>query len=708
MRSYQCFFISLCLCAAFAAHAALTWDGYIQMSGKKQGPTLPEVADWPLNQNTSKPALIQYANADGSLEVAWQDSDSNNIIVTHVTLDQAANRYSVYSLGCLAGYTRDEAQNDYLLTAIAKDDVEQKAGWAFRPRILQLVKIAPNGQEVYRQEIGQNPLNPVYCPMAFGTARLAYGQGKIAIACTQLAQYDAAIKRRNQTQSTFILDAATGKQLAYYGGPTHCLNTRLAYDQGTFVGLSEGDADPRGILVSKMNDHHDSAAAVVFASKGQYGSIQTFVQLGQLVAMHDAYGVLFTAENSPVTDKDVNAPQNLAFMRVGKDITQTLGSSIAEDTYNVQTTDQHIGKALDAPMWSGTRKWTGHNRGIVWLMQFTDPHAVQVRYPDMVRLKDNQLLVLWEAWKINSTNQPGQYDSTQALLMDDHGKIIRGPSVLKGLRLHPQDDVVVANNQATWVLAEQKRDTLTRVCVNAQLEATTTTLHLETPPRELAAPTGIKDVKTDTLAIKSLPFALVQVLGGDQHEVLATCTCDEQGNAAITKPNYHHGWCGTYYADDSPQKIVQFKRSDAVINYRLPRNNLQRLKNNIDATDCFHIKWSGFFDAKIAGDYMFTLGSDPNASLSIGDKQLTPKDFTAMPHEKGTSTTVHLTAGFHGIEVQYRGLKGTGSIWVTATPPGGTSSFQLPIYWENAVKYQKLFIRQVDALGHSSQEVAVL
>ncbi len=338
-------------------------------------------------------------------------------------------------------------------------------------------------------------------------------------------------------------------------------------------------------------------------------------------------------------------------------------------------------------MWSGERKWTGHNRGLVWL---TDLHAPQmVRFPDMVRLNDAQLLVLWEVWKSSGADpQAGVYESTQAALLNTRGEMVRGPSALKGIRLQPQDDMVAANNQATWLRADQKNNLLARISVNAQLEATIAFLHPEAQQHALAAPTGRRDSAANTLTINSLPYATVQVLRegkADQYEVLSTAVCDERGSVTISKPDFRHGWVGSY-CTDAEFTHVRFQRQEAAINYRLTGYSAPAPKDP-KAPNVYSIRWDGFLEVKQAGDYIFTLGSDPNAALFIDDmkqKKCSPKDFSASAHDQGTPLKLTLAPGFHHLEVRYRNLIGKGSIWFAVTAPGGTLSLPCPIYGDKA------------------------
>ena len=100
-------------------------------------------------------------------------------------------------------------------------------------------------------------------------------------------------------------------------------------------------------------------------------------------------------------------------------------------------------------------KWNAQqNRGVVWLTSFKDKENENVVRPKLARISENVFVALWELW--GSKN----YLTTQCLVFDSEGKILRDVTDLGPVRLSRGDDVVVLNGKVFWVTGSRHRQAL--------------------------------------------------------------------------------------------------------------------------------------------------------------------------------------------------------------------------------------------------------
>ena len=451
----------------------------------ENGSRLPAYTSFAPSNFGHYPLVPLFVDPDGSLYAAWQDTTSPNIIISCVVQDRVTSTFRVPSLGRIAGFARDGAGNSYVLTSVA-NDVFSKDEWVKRDRILQLLKVSPTGEVIYTHEIGDR--HPVYNPMCAGSARIAFGSDRLGVVFSQNIEYDAQVGARHQAQSSFVLDAKTGAELGYHYGPSHSFDERVIYDRGVFVGASLGDAFSRGIQMIMFLDGK-SRSAVAYAIKGTEGDNNTYSELGQIMAQPNYYSVLFATDGGP-TAQSANT-RNLAYVRVRKDFDK-IGQG--KSPYDVNITEgEGAGATIDVAMTSiDGQSMTGHNRGVVWLTNYTDQSKTVAYHPRMAGLANDALLVMWEEW------HDGRYAATYAVLIDGNGVRTVGPKMLSNVRLDAQDDLVVWGGSAMWAIPDAAAGALKLYAIDDQLT-------LSTHMVQAASPTPKPTVTTKAPAVKKAP-----------------------------------------------------------------------------------------------------------------------------------------------------------------------------------------------------------
>ncbi len=428
-----------------------------------------------------KPQLVAHRNPNGSIDVAWLDTASPQIVVTQLepSGDGWATRWHwpVPTIDRLAGYARDEDGNRFYVTAIAEDLIiaETTPSGEHRDGIARVHGFAKGGTELFttdlRNDVGGSWDDPLVGPMAFGTGRIAVGGGTVGITFSCLTEYDPVVMSRHQRQCFHLVDTTTGTQTGHIPGPGHSWEQRIVWDGDRFVAVLHGDAGLRGIGVFDYGVDNTIVERVAFAIKGgdpsTGGAYQnTFTRLGNLVPTTDGYALLFATEHDPVyTGSAVIASRNLVFAHVRSDFEATNPPAqydvqiVDTMTQNPAATDFQV-SIVD--YWGSA--YTGYNRGLVWLTDHDDPVNLHVENPDLVRLDDGRLIALWEQW--TTTAPTGLW----GMLVDEWGRVLEAPRLLGDARLYRGDDAISLGDRAAWVVGDASVPQLVLHTVDDALE----------------------------------------------------------------------------------------------------------------------------------------------------------------------------------------------------------------------------------------------
>lgn len=463
-------------------------DGAVTGLVAEQGvPFDPDLEFYPGPQAliaSGHPQLVAHANRDGSIEVAWLDSTSPQIVLTNLRPTgegwEVAWHLPLATIHRLAGYTRDGDGHRYWVTTIAEDELQFSTTptGEHRDGIARLHAADASGAELYATDLHASTIDfadPLVAPMSFGTGRLAVGGGRAGITFSCLTEYDPGVTSRHQRQCFFQVDATTGAEIDHVPGPGHSFEQRLLFDGERFVSLILGDAGLRGLGLAAFGPSTAYSNRVAFAIKGgdatTGGAYQnTFTRAGQVVATPDGYAVLFATENDPTYTGDmVIASRNLALVHVVPDF-----DTVAVDSnfYHVQIVDTATEnpEAVDFDVqivdyWGG--EYDGLNRGIVWLTADADRARAHVESPKLVRLSDGRLLALWEKWTLQAPV------ATWAMVIDEWGRVLEPAREIGRARLYRGDDAVSLGDRAAWVVGRAEPPALILHTVGADLQLET-------------------------------------------------------------------------------------------------------------------------------------------------------------------------------------------------------------------------------------------
>ena len=447
-----------------------------------------------------KPEIITFPTSTG-IEVAWRDQNSNTIVITKYVETNSvlteSGHLRINSLGHLAGFTKDDVGNYYIMTSLP-DEITTAAQPTYdRQGILRLYKISSSGALTYWKDFisGSVATLPIFKPMTAGTGRLVYGGGKLLFSFSANTQYDTAINQRHQLHREFRIDPASGNFEAESGGISHSFDQRLIYDGQKFVSMALGDMS-RGVSISypftsRNYDLGGGSYSIIswvhaFGIKGgsesqtSNGYNNTFTRLGSIAKSTNGYPVVFSSEKSTAFSEGDNSKaildeRNLAFVHVKNDflnqvtsnnlldisITDVSNNSNVADPYNITVNTNNVNK-------------TGTNRGVVWLTNYSNLNTENVEKPKMVGIGNDKFIILWEKWKISTTvanayGQASDYVSTWGIVVDEYGNVVTAAKDLGNFRLQRGDDIVSKDSKAYWVRGDQSPNKLIIYSVDANL-----------------------------------------------------------------------------------------------------------------------------------------------------------------------------------------------------------------------------------------------
>ncbi|MET0311799.1 MAG: hypothetical protein ABW051_07085, partial [Burkholderiaceae bacterium] len=174
---------------------------------------------WGTPAHGKAPEIVPFVNADGTLDVAWDDQGSSLIrIVRNAASSSPEAPIEVSGLGRLMGFARDAGGAMYVATSIEEDlsGNDPLPSLSFRAGVVQVIKLDASGQEQWRTDVtnafadnAADETAALYSPMVAGTGRLAVGGGRVMLHFSRHNEWDAAVSSRHQLQMYIALDAAT-------------------------------------------------------------------------------------------------------------------------------------------------------------------------------------------------------------------------------------------------------------------------------------------------------------------------------------------------------------------------------------------------------------------------------------------------------------------------------------------------------------------
>ncbi|MEM1228716.1 MAG: PA14 domain-containing protein [Planctomycetota bacterium] len=436
-------------------------------------------ASWSGNYGKT-PEIIVSSNGS-SLDVLAQDYDAetewNAVLFRIVPTTEGYAISQIHNdlpmLDRIMGLDTDEEGNRYYATGVAEGsrvNPHYPALETYRTDVVRVVKLDDKGDvlfntdlDIARKEADDNALMIVN-PMVAGSSRLAVGDGEIAIVHSTNTDPDWNIAGvRHQMARSTRLDAGTGDVTrASTIWVSHSFDQRLLHDGEGMIEMHLGDAYPRSIVVASDYEAQPgnvhSKSLPLFDIKGELGENNTWTRLGDVVAVTDpSYGhmALFSTEKSSTTDplSDqaglISGPRNLAITRFNKE-----DGSI----------DPNLPDRLTV-----TSNGEVHENRLRWLTEYSSESGLHAERPKIVRIGENENIVLWEQWEIAGSTEI--FHGVFGLVIDDHGQTVQEASLItKNHHLHRGDDAFLLDSQAGWMTGNATEESLQIHLVDTDLK----------------------------------------------------------------------------------------------------------------------------------------------------------------------------------------------------------------------------------------------
>ena len=260
-----------------------------------------------------------------------------------------------------------------------------------------------------------------YIPFDAGSLRMDEADGKLYIhTCHEM--YESGDGLHHQANMTFVIDEANMTVLDQYsdvmnisqaGYVSHSFNQFIRTD-GTYIYRSDhGDAYPRGITLTraKVGESITKVIYVVpFSIKiGSTGFNATGTSLGGLQL--SSSNVLVTGNSVDQTQKNTSANRNIFMTISNKDFT----------TYDIK-----------------------------WFTDFKIKDDTTARTPHLVKLNDEQFLLMWEEY-----NSKTEKTVTKIATVGAQGDLV--DSVSTNLRLSDCEPVVTSDGLVRWFITDYNK-----------------------------------------------------------------------------------------------------------------------------------------------------------------------------------------------------------------------------------------------------------
>ena len=92
--------------------------------------------------------------------------------------------------------------------------------------------------------------------------------------------------------------------------------------------------------------------------------------------------------------------------------------------------------------------------GVIWLTNFKEKDSENVLRPKLIQLEEDKFLALYEKWSANS------YLTTEYLIFNSSGKILKEAVDLGSVRLNRKDDPVYINGKVVWTAGKKDKGQL--------------------------------------------------------------------------------------------------------------------------------------------------------------------------------------------------------------------------------------------------------
>lgn len=436
---------------------------------------------------------------NGKLILIWQDQLSgkqkfSRYSKTGATFKNDFTKDIPNSLDKLAGFTFDET--NYFLLTMVNENWNKRKGWEFRPNVVHLIKLDGDGNVIWNKDLNREGYHDkIYDPLGIGSAGLAYAKDRIAIiSASSVGDVDPAVGGRHEANFCLTVKATDGSPATKgsWFWARHGYDARVAYDGENFVFYDFGDqgflagcglyASKNVIAENRMvtgNNH----CVFTRAGNGNFSNMW----MGDIRTGKNGYIAEFAAPNSISVIEQTDV-RNLGIVHVVKDF-EKLSSNTTGDlqkitkelvdtkTKNTNATDD---EKYTTNLPKAIKNGEIQNTGIVWLTKYTDK---TVGWPKLYKFSDDRYLALWEVWSTkrdpkNNRLSQGEYLSTNAMIVDEYGNIVKGETSLGKVRLPALDELFDMDGKGCWIDGDCEDLSLTLYSIDENLKLSKTTFDL--------------------------------------------------------------------------------------------------------------------------------------------------------------------------------------------------------------------------------------
>jgi hypothetical protein len=423
------------------------------------------------NNYGSRPAFVPLANADGTLSLAWEERDGGavHLMEFDTSYKVRKNLRLPKPLPVFGGFTKNDKGTYFVL--FGKDNKDGD----FSSNVL-LLKLHAEGQLLskYEMDCAKRTGFDIMKPFSAAGSRVVYGGGAVALHFGKTQHRNPGDGLNHQSGILAVVDADLMKldePRSRKSTASHSFDQRGIFDGEGFVTLDLADNYPRGFNLGREGSSH-----VVFTYKTNHaekskGGLQagkwsndnrTYSELGGVAPGGPGFIVLGSSERTLKNDlatANLNEARNLFMVAVAREFHLAQPSHIGGGKQVNVVSPQVVVSKGETTGVTGFHdfggKWNAQqNRGVVWLTSFKDKENENVVRPKLARISENVFVALWELW--GSKN----YLTTQCLVFDSEGKILRDVTDLGPVRLSRGDDVVVLNGKVFWVTGSRHRQAL--------------------------------------------------------------------------------------------------------------------------------------------------------------------------------------------------------------------------------------------------------
>jgi len=500
-----------------------------EFSNRPYDPREDRNPPWNDALSIKQPNITSFVKSDGTLDVVWRTMGAPPRVFLTRYSSSGAKVFTKEVTGVnpaqhplLAGFTEDPEGNIYVLRATDEGDHDGKnqpdppknskgeadPNWD-RPDLMKLTKLDANGSELWTKNLAKKgggafgfvaPMSPNRKAEEAGriagldshssTSRIGYivhkGTPIIFALYGAATEWDSQISGRHQNAYWRTLDAKTGEPVDKLNGSAmaHSFDSQLLVSDEGIITAERSDS---GLLMGNyLNTRPNPLIFHHFFGTTTDGN-ECFTQLGSLTKATDGYLVAFVSNNSETPiGKSVSGAasttemirnRNLGVIRIKKGFAQEI-DALADKPEEKKNFDDALNSMVKSDVRDGMNL-IGRN----YLTFYNKDDSFSASRPKMVRLSDNNYIIIWERWthQLNKegTRVEGAFDSTWAMKIDQDGNVLKEAVKLSDtVRITRGDEPVLWNGKAAFLAGDVVENKMMIHTVDGDLKFNSTAMPL--------------------------------------------------------------------------------------------------------------------------------------------------------------------------------------------------------------------------------------